>query len=299
MNINNTLCKNIEVFANTQCSLGEGCHWNIKRKSLFWVDILEKKLFEKKVGTAYKEIDLPFIATATFEHIDSSKIWLVTNRGVIEFNLCNENYRLVVPLFIDKNKFRTNDAGIDPYGNLVFSIMEHNPSGRNGTIYRVDKNKKTKKILSGVGIPNTFQWLINENKLYTCDSYLQEMYSFDYNENGIIEPSKKLFFSLKDSDFTPDGSTMSDNGLLWNAQWKGSCVAVYDLKGRKIFNIDLPIPYPTSCVFGGNDNKYLFITSACVSLDKSEIEKYPTSGAVFMIHTHSTGIKNNIISWGI
>ncbi|MNL85878.1 SMP-30/Gluconolaconase/LRE-like region [compost metagenome] len=52
--------------------------------------------------------------------------------------------------------------------------------------------------------------------------------------------------------------------------------------------VHLPVPRPTSCVFGGTDMQTLFVTSARIRLSAAQLSEAPLSGSVFAI---DTGIK--------
>jgi sugar lactone lactonase YvrE len=60
----------------------------------------------------------------------------------------------------------------------------------------------------------------------------------------------------------PDGSTLDEEGNLWNARWDGS--AILKLRPSGVIDLEITTPFerPTSCVFGVDSNE-VFITSAC------------------------------------
>jgi sugar lactone lactonase YvrE len=52
----------------------------------------------------------------------------------------------------------------------------------------------------------------------------------------------------------------------------------------------MPIPRPTSLIFGGDGYRKLYVTSASVGLSKDQIRNAPLSGALFEIETGIAGI---------
>jgi sugar lactone lactonase YvrE len=60
---------------------------------------------------------------------------------------------------------------------------------------------------------------------------------------------------------------MDAEGYIWNARWDGSCLLRLTPDGQVDRVIELPISRPTSCVFGGEDLKTLYITSAASPLN--------------------------------
>jgi sugar lactone lactonase YvrE len=60
-------------------------------------------------------------------------------------------------------------------------------------------------------------------------------------------------------------------------------VTRYDPDGRIDRVVDLPVPRPTSCCFGGPDLSTLFVTSARIRLSARQLADAPLSGAVFSL----------------
>src|SRR5690606_17484628 len=88
---------------------------------------------------------------------------------------------------------------------------------------------------------------------------------------------------------SPDGMTLDASGRLWIAFWGESCVRVLDPENAEIVQvIEFPVPYPTSCAFGGSDGTTLFVTSAAVARNKAELAEYPLSGSLFAIGMRGT-----------
>jgi sugar lactone lactonase YvrE len=69
------------------------------------------------------------------------------------------------------------------------------------------------------------------------------------------------------------------------ALWDGWRVARYLPDGTLDRAVNLPVPRPTSCAFGGRNFATLFVTSARVRLSAAELAEAPLSGSVFAIDT--------------
>ena len=78
---------------------------------------------------------------------------------------------------------------------------------------------------------------------------------------------------------------------LWVCHYHGGKISVYNKKGKKINQINLPAKNITNCTFGGSYNNELFITTARKGMKLNEIKKYPLSGSLFKIDTNSKGKK--------
>ena len=82
-----------------------------------------------------------------------------------------------------------------------------------------------------------------------------------------------------------DGMTIDSKGNLWIAHGEGSAVVCYNpTSGKEIERVNLPVKRPTSCTFGGQDLKTLYITTRHEGrhLDKGE-EASENWGGLFSI----------------
>jgi sugar lactone lactonase YvrE len=64
----------------------------------------------------------------------------------------------------------------------------------------------------------------------------------------------------------------------------------YAPDGALVEVIELPVPRPTSCAFGGPRLTTLFITSARDGLTDSQLEAAPLSGSLLALETAVRGI---------
>ena len=99
---------------------------------------------------------------------------------------------------------------------------------------------------------------------------------------------------VPETEGKPDGMTVDAEGFLWVAHWDGWCVSRYDPHGRVERVINLPVPRPTSCIFGGPELRTLFVTSARIRLSAGQLAEAPLSGSVFSIDTGVQGLPENL-----
>lgn len=65
-------------------------------------------------------------------------------------------------------------------------------------------------------------------------------------------------------------------------EWLTSCCL---LPGQRLQTLSLPAMKTTSCCFGGPDYSELFVTSASLGVDQSELQKQPQAGNTFRVST--------------
>jgi L-arabinonolactonase len=276
----------MKIFSNEACQLGEGPMWHPERNSLFWLDILNRNLFEKSFENEGLAADrswfLPeYTSVLAHDKNDKNILWMVTDKSFGKFDLKKHAYHPVLNLGLE-NSFRANDGGVSPKGTLWFGSMEWSPSGINGSIYSISASAKLQKQSLSIGVPNTFCWSLNGAVLYISDSYQQKVFSFTIQDQILDNKSAHVFADLSDGESTPDGGAINCDGFLWNAHWDGHKVVKYNDIGELQREILMPVPKPTSCCFGGVEYRNLFVTSARTTMSKQELIKYPMSGNVFV-----------------
>ena len=282
-----------------QCnnSLGDGITYSSKNNNLFWLDISNiSKLYKLDLSSNKKEIfELPEIVTATSIKSDDELIF-ATNNGLKLFNMSNKKFVSIVNIEDQQLSTRSNDGASDAYGRFWFGTMQNNfdkygngtPIKENiGKLYKVDTNKKISIIEEGLGIPNTFVWSPDNRNFYFTDTLNGVIHNYDFElESGELS-NKKDFANFNRGH--PDGSTIDTDGCVWNCRWGGSCVVRFTPDGKVDQIIEMPVQNITNCIFGGNDMKTLFITTA----SNDEENKNNLDGSLFAINLEYQGIEDN------
>jgi len=159
---------------------------------------------------------------------------------------------------------------------------------RNGSLYCLDKNLILHKVDTKYYITNGPAFINNDTFLHT-DSRRKIVFKIKINKNfKIIKKKKFIKFSKKDG--SPDGMTIDSKKNIWICHFGGSCITVYNLKGKRINKIELPAKNITNCTFGGINKNEIFVTSALKGMKKNEIKKFNLSGSLFNIKTNVKGL---------
>ena len=287
----------VELLDECNNSLGEGITFSSTDNYLYWLDIGNKsKLYKLDLSSNKKEIfELPEIVTATSIKSQDELI-LATNNGLKLFNTSNAKFESVVTIEEEQTLTRSNDGASDAYGRFWFGTMQNNfdnngngiPIKDNiGKLYRVDINRKISIIEEGLGIPNTFVWSPDNNNFYFSDTLKGTILSYNFElENGELSNKKELASFNRGH---PDGSTIDTDGCIWNCRWGGSCIVRFTPNGQVDQIIEMPVENITNCIFGGQDMKTLFVTTASnEGKNKKELD-----GSLFSINLNYQGIEDN------
>jgi gluconolactonase len=157
----------------------------------------------------------------------------------------------------NSKKFNSpNDLWIDPKGGVYFSDPRYgNRDGMEQTgenvYYLAPDHKTVVRVISDMVRPNGLIGTPDGRKLYVTDNGAGKTYVYTIKKNGMLA-NKQLFVSAG-----ADGMSIDRLGNVYLAT---KTVAVYDPKGRKIADIEVPEP-PSNLTFGGKDNSTLFITA--------------------------------------
>jgi len=262
-------------------NLGEGPIWHPERGSIFWVDILEKNLYELNWESQQRNAwKMPTkIGTVAVESKNSVVVAL--QGGIARFNLETAFLEYLTDLEKDTETNRPNDGKCDSKGRLWQGTMNLDCTPEAGSLYCFNGNTLTKK-LANLTISNGMAWSLDNQKFYFIDSptYQIACYCFD-EESGEIQ-FLKTAVKIPESMGKPDGMTIDSDEMLWVAHWGGFAVRRWNPDtGDLLETIELPVPQVTSCTFGGKDLDELFITTARVGMSDEDLVKYPESGHLF------------------
>lgn len=286
------------LFRNTSAHLGEGVLWHPVRKTLLWVDILGKRIFETSVSgkdDSVTEKVAPKMVGALLP-TPAGVYHAVLQDGLYEIGKSDGHFHKVSePGSFDTQSLRLNDAKCDPRGRLWAGSLSLKGESGKGALYRFTPKTGWQTQLTGVSISNGLAWSLDHRTLYYIDSALKAVQVFAYDlETGSLGARLKVF-KVDSIPGLPDGCTLDAKGRLWIAHWDGFCVSCWDPEsGRLLDQVHLPVSQVTSCTFGGERLDTLFITTAATELSAQQREEQPLAGQLFCANVGVAGISANL-----
>lgn len=248
----------LELLADCRCDTGELPQWDAGRKQLIWSDITGSTLYRwhQVTGEWEKFYEGRLVGGITLQTDDS--LLLFGDRAI--FRLRADGSEEVLVDDFDPATGRCNDTIADPEGRVFFGTVGAGNSQTNGGLYRLDHDGFVTKITSGTGCANGMGFSPDASLFYWSDSTHQRVWAFDYHQaTGNLE-HQRLFLDLKGD--IPDGMTVDVEGCLWIAFYLGSCVRRYSPEGELLATLTVPTSRVTSCLFGGDAFRDLFVTTA-------------------------------------
>lgn len=283
----------------TRYTVAESPVWDAQLGRLFWVDIIGKTIHAFDPTNGHHEVwqskDFPTAlalsqdGTRAMVALASGMAWLDFGSGVFT--------PFADPDLMAGN--RLNEGKCDPQGRFWTGSMQTNlnadGSGKDmdrnsGALFRVDADGSTScHSEHEFGIANTLSWSPDGKTLYFGDSIRNVIFAYDWHgDEGTVSNQRVHLQGFERG--APDGSTIDEDGCLWNARFGGSCLIRITPQGKVDEVIELPVTNPTSCTFGAVDRRTLFVTSAQFTLSEDQLTANPLEGAVLMTEAPVAGL---------
>jgi sugar lactone lactonase YvrE len=247
----------VEIAVSANAKLAEGPRWDAAARRLLWVDIEGCKLHVLEAGED-RAIGLDAMVGAAAQTSSGAVLVALADRLAL-VDLADESVRTLVRLPHGPG-LRSNDGACDAAGRFWIGTMALDETPGAGALYRYDG--RLQRVLDVVTLSNGIGWTRDDTRMYYIDSPVQRVDIFDFEvASGRID-DRRPFVSIDESEGIPDGLTVDDEGGVWVALYGGSCVHRYDESGRLDAVLEVPALNVTSCCFGGDDGRSLFVTTA-------------------------------------
>jgi sugar lactone lactonase YvrE len=268
-----------EVLIADGDELGEGPHWDAATGELVRVDITRGRVhrFDPSNGHA-STVELGDVVG--FAIPSTSGGLVVGLRRAVVIMESDGSMRILVTLEADLLDNRLNDAKCDPAGRLWAGTMAMGETQPDGSLYRIDADGTTERVVSGLTISNGLDWSPDASLMYLNDTPTSRIDVFDHDPSTGAVTDRRPFARI---DGFPDGLTVDAEGGVWVALFGGSQVRRYSPDGSLDAVVPLPVANATSLTFGGPDYADLFVTTARHDLDAAQLEAQPLAGAVFVL----------------
>jgi len=274
-----------KLLLDAKATLGEGPVWDAKTQTLYWLDILEKRIYIETRILAQLDDLIGCLAPRK-----NGNLILGTRLGFANLNPDSVQLTVLAALDSELPTNRLNDGKCDPAGRFIAGTMDMGEENPNGALYSFD-GKQATRLLSGITISNGLAWSVDHKTFYYIDTPTREVKAFDYDLATGQIANPRAVIHVPESIGWPDGMTSDTDGNLWIAIWGGAQVTKWNPNtGKLLEQIPVPALHTSSCVFGGKDMNELYVTSARTGMSEADLKKYPLSGGLFKVETKVTGM---------
>ena len=276
-----------EIIHDAKATLGEGPAWDAKTQTLYWVDILEKRIhYHRDNEDSFIQLDeMP----GCLAPCKDGKLILAACASILALELATAKTTILATVTEPANN-RFNDGKCDPAGHFLAGSMNMDEKTPSGALYLFDGQIIT-RLLDGVRISNGLAWSPDYKMFYYIDTPTREVAAFDYDlfTGQITDP--RVVITVPEALGWPDGMTSDTDGNLWIAMWGGAQVTRWNPQtGVLLEQIPLPARNVTSCAFGGKNLNELYVTSARMGLEEADLTVYRHSGSLMRVETNARGM---------
>ncbi|MDI2112312.1 SMP-30/gluconolactonase/LRE family protein [Commensalibacter nepenthis] len=275
--------------------LGEGVVWVENEQSVYFVNIVEKKIYRYHPQTQAKTVwDAPKKPAFIFPTTGSVLLCGMED-GLYWFDPVQGKFsRWFVMNEMHPNN-RLNDGYVDSMGRLWFGTMDNEEQSPSGSLYLLsyEEDGKISAILKDKDyiVTNGPVIMENNNILYHNHSNEQVIYQFYWNESGTIS-NKKPFVTFENG--YPDGMAMDTQDHLWVCLYAGKQINIYSQDATLLQTIRFPCPNITKITFGGENYQTAFVTTATKDMSTQEQQRYPLAGGLFSFEVSTPGRSQNL-----
>ena len=282
----------VDCVLRTQSILGESPIWDPHEKVLFWVDIEAHDIHRFHPESGVNDtFHLPQIVSSVALRQQGGLIITVKDNFAF-FDPDTGKLDLLGGPNLDMSESRFNDGKCDRQGRFwagTMNLVQYDaPSGN---LYRFNPDGRITRALSQVRLSNGLGWSPDNRVMYFAESFRHCIHAFDFDADEGTISNQRVFASLDEkSNGVPDGLTVDAEGCVWSAQPGLGQIVRYSPTGEVERVIELPVPRPTSCTFGGERLDVLYVTSAAETLTAEQVAQAPLSGSLFAAYPGVRGL---------
>jgi sugar lactone lactonase YvrE len=257
-----------ELVLDARARIGEGPVWNARDKTLDWVDITGQALHRFSPATGSDHVTAIGRDIGALAHRERGGYVLALYGGFAVTTEGSSDWAMLACVAPDVPDVRLNDGKCDRRGRFWAGTLAYSAERGRGVLYRLDADGAVTTILTDLSISNGMDWSADDKTMYFIDSFAGGVDAFDFDlDSGTIENRRQLFAVEWDEATLAgltiaDGMTVDAEGHLWVAIFGKGEVRRYTPEGQLEQTITLPVSGVTSCAFGGDDLRDLYITTA-------------------------------------
>ena len=268
-----------------QCSVGEGPVWDVGQQALYWIDILEKKVFRLD-GTSgeVRQWDVPEIIGSMAIRKDGDSALVALGSGVHTLDFATGECTMLATSPDLNEQVQLADGKVDRRGRFIVGSSDRSMKEARGKIYVLDPGaSELRAIDEGIILANGPCWSVDDTAFYHADSRHQMIYAYDYDiETGTVS-GKREFASTKEFGGIPDGATVDAQNHVWSAICEGGKLVRFAPDGSVERIVEFPQKLPGSVMFGGPRLDRLFVPTLNPGAVFPDREGHRDDGLTFVI----------------
>jgi sugar lactone lactonase YvrE len=253
----------IERAPIARLGLGEGAVWDAEEQALYFIDIYGQKVFrhDPAAGSTQSWTTPGHVGALALRERGGAVLALRDSLHALHFP-SGASAKLAGPFFANPD-VTINDGAVDRRGRFVFggcSAGMDNPRPIGG-LYSFGIDHRLVELDTGTHQSNSHCFSGDGTRLYCADSFLNELYAYDYDPETGQVANKRVFANTSELGGVPDGSAVDVDGVVWVSIFQAGKVAAYRPDGKLERVVDLPVKLISSVAWGGADLDRLYVTT--------------------------------------
>jgi sugar lactone lactonase YvrE len=270
------------LLCGERCHLGEGPTYDAASDTAWWLDILERRLFEARLGAGAVVVhDLPVMASA-LALIDGTRQLLAAEDGLYLREVASGGVRRLAAIGPDNATTRSNDSRAHPSGTFWTSIMGRKAELGAGAIYALHRGELS-QLFTGLTIPNAICFSPDGATGYFADTRENVLCRVPLDPATGLPTGEPSALYRHEGKGGLDGAVTDADGAIWCARWGGGCVDAYSPDGVHLRCVATPALQTTCPVFVGADYTRMLVTSAWEHMDEAARAADPEHGRTFVL----------------
>jgi L-arabinonolactonase len=256
----------IECVLQCENHLGEGPVWDVEEDRLYWVDGTGRRVgrpsiwrLDPTTGKVENWVLTHDVGAMALRRGGGAVLAL--DDGFYFFEFGSGKLDLIHLVDSGQPRTRLNDGKCDRMGRFFAGGMDDKEELKICGLWRLDPDLRVTKVEDGIICTNGPCWSPDNRTFYLADSFQGEIWSYDYDIGRGTLANKRVFASFRNDPGVADGSTVDEEGYLWNAQVISGDLIRYAPDGSIDRRIGMPVKNITSVIFGGRKLDELYVTS--------------------------------------
>lgn len=278
-----------ELILDAKAELGEGPRWHAGEGRLYWVDIARRELHRFDPETGRDEVRVFDEPVGCFSFRKAGDLLLAMKNGfatIADFHADPEPFGPA--LLANRPDYRFNDGRTDPWGRFWVGSVDMAKQSHDATLYRLDPDGRASAIERGMLTCNGAAFSADGRLFAHADTPSHALRLYDVIDGELT--GRRILHQWPFGHGRPDGGSFDEEGCYWTALFDGGRVTRLSQTGEILAEVPLPVSKPTMIVFGGEDRRTAYVTSARTGISPEQLAREPLAGGLFSFRVEVPGV---------
>jgi sugar lactone lactonase YvrE len=285
------MTQKVNVALDAQAELGEGPRWHAQERRLYWVDIARNELHRFDPISGADEVRVFAAPVGCFAFRAGGGLLLAMKDGLATLaDWAAEPVPFGRQLLADRSDLRFNDGRTDPAGRFWAGTVNMPKSAHDAALYRIGGDGTIDEIEGGMLTCNGAAFSADGRQFRHADTPSHALRGYDVDPATGALSARRIVHQFEMGTGRPDGGSFDAEGFYWSALFDGGRVVRVAPDGTVVETVHLPVTRPTMIVFGDDDLRTAYVTTARSGLSDDALAAQPLAGAIFSFRVEVSGL---------